>query len=167
MICRVASQGSLLRFAEHRSKTESCTTEVTVHRHRPFVNCPEGSDLPEETLLGTVGKSVHHGSSDILHKSIRTQNIRECVGPRTSARLALCPQRSSYRLGRHSTCQCISRNQQKVCKGPWCCLLREYPWSAWADMGALTCKETTWAPEVALHAHRCVLSYARCNEIYY
>ena len=63
---------SLLRFAKMSVKTGSYTTEMTVPRHGPLIDCLEDLDLLEGTLLGKAGMSVHRDSSGILLKPIHT-----------------------------------------------------------------------------------------------
>ena len=59
-------------FCRASVKTGSYTTEKTVSRHRPLINCLEDLDLPEETLSGKAGMNVHRGSSGTLLTPIHT-----------------------------------------------------------------------------------------------
>ena len=59
-------------FCQASVKTGSYTTEMTVPRHRPLIDCLEDLDLPEETLSGKAGMNVHRDSSGTLLKPIHT-----------------------------------------------------------------------------------------------
>ena len=135
-------QGSLLAFCRKSVKTGSCTTEVIAHTDiGSSFSCSEGSGPPAETPLERADRSVLHGSNGTVRGPIRNQSIKECVGPCTSARLAPCPRRSNYQHSRRKTCPCTCRSRHKVGRGPWRCLLRAPPWSAWAKMGALLARK--------------------------